>query len=38
MKNNHEILLLGGASGTGKSSISYELGKLMNMNIVQVDD
>jgi len=27
-----------GASGTGKSSIAYELGKLLHMNIVQVDD
>ena len=33
-----DVILLGGASGTGKSSIAYELGKILNMNIVQVDD
>lgn len=38
MKTDIEVLLIGGASGTGKSSIAYELGKLLNMNIVQVDD
>jgi 2-phosphoglycerate kinase len=38
MNAEKEVILIGGASGTGKSSIAYELGKLLHMNIVQVDD
>jgi len=38
MNKKNEVILLGGASGTGKSSIAYELGRQLQMNIVQVDD
>jgi 2-phosphoglycerate kinase len=33
-----DVLLVGGASGTGKSTIAYELRKHFDLNIVQVDD
>jgi len=33
-----DILLIGGASGTGKSKIAYQLGSHYRMNVIQVDD
>lgn len=38
MNRPFDILLIGGASGVGKSNISYELAKLYDVNVVQVDD
>lgn len=38
MKRPFDILLVGGASGVGKSNISYELAKVYDVNVVQVDD
>ena len=35
---NWTVLLIGGASGTGKSSIAYELGRFYNVNVMEVDD
>lgn len=35
---NWTVLFIGGASGTGKSSIAYELGRYYNVNIAEVDD
>ncbi|EAX9632846.1 hypothetical protein BS795_24030 [Salmonella enterica] len=37
-KRKFDVLLICGASGTGKSTIAYQLGKYYKMNIVQVDD
>jgi len=37
-KRNFDILLIGGASGVGKSCVSYELSKFYEMNVVQADD
>ena len=37
-ERNWTVLLIGGASGTGKSSIAYELARLYNVNIIEVDD
>lgn len=33
-----DVLLIGGASGSGKSSISYPLSRFYNVNLVEVDD
>lgn len=33
-----EVLLIAGASGTGKSTLAYELGRYFGVNVVQVDD
>ncbi len=38
MSRAFDILLIGGASGVGKSHISYLLSKIYEMNVVQVDD
>ncbi len=38
MDRTFDILLIGGASGVGKSHISYQLSKIYSMNVVQVDD
>ena len=38
MKKTFDILLIGGASGVGKSCVSYRLSKIYEMNVVQVDD
>ena len=38
MKRTFDILLIGGASGVGKSHISYLLSKAYEINVVQVDD
>jgi len=35
---NWTVLFIGGASGTGKSSIAYEMGKLYGVNVLEVDD
>lgn len=32
------VLLIAGASGTGKSSLAYQLGRHYGINVVQVDD
>ena len=32
------VLFIGGSSGSGKSSIAYELGQLYNVNVMEVDD
>lgn len=40
MKNdrNWTVLLIGGASGTGKSSIAYEIARFYGVNVLEVDD
>lgn len=38
IKKTFDILLIGGASGVGKSCVSYQLSKIYEMNVVQVDD
>lgn len=38
MKRNFDILLIGGASGVGKSCISDQLAKVFDLNVVLVDD
>ncbi len=35
---NWTVLFIGGASGTGKSSVAYELGRFYNVNIIEADD
>ncbi|MDR0300791.1 MAG: hypothetical protein LBI04_00565 [Treponema sp.] len=35
---NWTVLFIGGASGTGKSTLAYELGKLYGINVLEVDD
>lgn len=35
---NWTVLLIGGASGTGKSSIAYEIGCYYGVNVLEVDD
>ncbi len=35
---NWTVLLIGGASGTGKSSIAYEIGRYYGVNVLEVDD
>ncbi len=35
---NWTVLLIGGASGMGKSSIAYELARFYNVNVIEVDD
>ncbi len=35
---NWTVLLIGGASGMGKSSIAYELARFYNVNVMEVDD
>lgn len=32
------VLFIGGASGAGKSSIAYELGRFYNANVIEADD
>ncbi len=32
------VLFIGGASGTGKSSVAYELASFYNVNVMEVDD
>ncbi len=35
---NWTVLLIGGASGTGKSSIAYEIARFYGVNVLEVDD
>lgn len=35
---NWDILFIGGASGTGKSSLAYEIAKYYGINALEVDD
>lgn len=38
MAREWQVLLLGGASGVGKSSLSYNLARHYNVNLTEVDD
>jgi 2-phosphoglycerate kinase len=35
---NWTVLLIGGASGTGKSSLAYEIARFYGVNVLEVDD
>ncbi len=35
---NWTVLLIGGASGTGKSSIAYEIARFYGVNVLELDD
>ncbi|MGH4118029.1 hypothetical protein [Clostridium sp.] len=35
---NWMVLFIGGASGTGKSSIAYEIARFYGVNVLEVDD
>lgn len=35
---NWTVLFIGGASGTGKSSVAYKLADFYNVNVLEVDD
>lgn len=37
-KRDWTVLLIGGASGSGKSSVAYELSRIHNVNVIEVDD
>jgi len=37
-KRDWTVLLIGGASGTGKSTIAYELAKYYEVNVLEIDD
>jgi 2-phosphoglycerate kinase len=37
-KRDWQVLLLGGASGVGKSSLSYPLARYYNINLTEIDD
>jgi 2-phosphoglycerate kinase len=37
-ERNWTVLFIGGASGTGKSSIAYELARFHGVNVLEVDD
>ena len=37
-ERNWLVLLIGGASGTGKSSFAYELARFYGVNVLEVDD
>lgn len=38
MKRDWCVLLIGGASGSGKTCVSYPLAKLLAINLIEVDD
>ena len=38
IERNWTVLLIGGASGTGKSSIAYEIARYYGVNVLEVDD
>ena len=38
MERNWIILFIGGASGTGKSTLAYELSKHYSINVMEIDD
>ncbi|GIP44408.1 hypothetical protein J45TS6_28670 [Paenibacillus sp. J45TS6] len=35
---NWTVLFIGGASGSGKSSIAYEIARFYGVNVLEVDD
>lgn len=35
---NWTVLFIGGASGTGKSRLAYEIGRFYSVNVLEVDD
>ena len=37
-ERNWTVLFIGGASGTGKSSIAYEIARFYGVNVLEVDD
>jgi 2-phosphoglycerate kinase len=37
-ERNWDVLLIGGSSGSGKSTIAYELGCFYQVNVIKVDD
>jgi 2-phosphoglycerate kinase len=37
-ERNWTVLFIGGASGTGKSSLAYEIGRYYGVNVLEVDD
>ena len=37
-RRNWTVLFIGGASGTGKSSIAYEIARLYGVNVLEADD
>lgn len=37
-KRNWTVLIIGGSSGTGKSSLAYEIAKYYDVNVMEVDD
>ena len=37
-ERNWTVLFIGGASGTGKSTLAYQIGKHYGVNILEVDD
>ncbi len=37
-ERNWDVLLVGGSSGSGKTTISYELARYYQINVVKVDD
>ena len=38
LDRNWMVLLIGGASGTGKSTLAYNLGEYYGVNVMEVDD
>jgi len=38
VKRNWTVLLIGGASGTGKSTLAYELADFYKINVMEIDD
>ncbi len=38
ISRNWDVLLIGGASGTGKTSVSYRLARHFGIGITEVDD
>jgi len=38
VKRDWIILLIGGASGTGKSTLAYEIAKFYGINVLEIDD
>jgi 2-phosphoglycerate kinase len=38
LDRNWTVLLIGGASGTGKSSIAYEIAQFYGVNVLEIDD
>jgi 2-phosphoglycerate kinase len=38
INRNWTVLFIGGSSGTGKSSIAYEIARFYGVNVLEVDD